>query len=82
MIHIPGHTVGNTCLMWDKTLFAGDTLLGKKGELRPSPSHYSSDPDEAKGGILKLEALEFDAIYLSHGEDILTGGKEKLKGLL
>jgi hypothetical protein len=56
-----------------------------KGRLCDSsrhPSYFSSDPERAKRGISKLESFEFDAVYLSHGDDISTGGREKLAELL
>ncbi|MCW3979533.1 MAG: MBL fold metallo-hydrolase, partial [Candidatus Bathyarchaeota archaeon] len=78
VIHVPGHTHGNFCLLMDGSLFAGDTLFGGNGGLRPPPSRFSSDPGEALGGISKLEAFDFEAVYLSHGDDVLSGGKERL----
>lgn len=82
VIHVPGHTQGNICLLMDGNLFAGDTLFGGNGGLRPPPSRFSSDPGEALESISKLEAFDFEAVYLSHGEDVLTGGRERLAGLL
>ena len=82
VIHIPGHTEVNTCLLMGDKLFTGDTVFGRKGGLNPSPSYFNSDPDRAKREIFKLESFEFDAVYLSHGDDIPTGGREKLAELL
>lgn len=82
VIHIPGHTEGNICLLMGDKLFTGDTVFGRKGGLNPPPSYFSSDPDRAKREIFKLESFEFDAVYLSHGDDIPTGGREKLAELL
>lgn len=82
VIHVPGHTDGNICLLMGDKLFAGDTVFGKGGGLKTPPSRFSSDPEMARRGISKLEAFEFDAIYPSHGDDILTGGKGKLTELL
>jgi glyoxylase-like metal-dependent hydrolase (beta-lactamase superfamily II) len=82
VIHVPGHTRGNICLLMDGNLFAGDTLFGGNGGLRPPPSRFSFDPGEALGGISRLAAFDFEAIYLSHGDDVLTGGKERLGELL
>jgi glyoxylase-like metal-dependent hydrolase (beta-lactamase superfamily II) len=78
----PGHTRGNICLLMDGNLFAGDALFGGNGGLRPPPSRFSSDPGEALESISKLETFDFEAVYLSHGEDVLTGGRERLAGLL
>ena len=82
VIHVPGHTRGNICLLMDGNMFAGDTLFGGNGGLRPPPSRFSSDPGEALAGISRLEAFDFEAVYLSHGDDVLTGGKERLGELL
>lgn len=82
VIHIPGHTGGNVCLLMGDALFSGDTFFGGRRGLRPPPTIYSSDPEEALRGITKLVTYEFEAVYLSHGEDIPIGGKERLEELL
>ncbi len=63
-------------------LFSGDTFFGGRRGLRPTPSLYSFNPEEALKGIAKLVAYEFKAVYLSHEEDIPIGGKERVEELL
>ncbi len=82
VIHVPGHTDGNIALLMGRALFPGDSVFGDKGNLKPPPSRYNSDTDEALRSISTFTSYDFDAIYPSHGIDITTSGKEKLTELL
>ncbi len=84
VVHIPGHTPGNICLflMTKGTMIAGDTLFVLDGELSPPPDRYCEDPAMAKRGLRKLLKLDFDALLVSHGDDILENGRAELKRLL
>jgi glyoxylase-like metal-dependent hydrolase (beta-lactamase superfamily II) len=82
VVHVPGHTAGNICLLVEGSLIAGDALRSRRGKLRPPSSRFSEDPAEALKGLSRLESLDFDAIYVSHGDDLITGGKEELASLL
>lgn len=57
-------------------------MFGGRDGLRPPPSHFNSDPKEALRGVAKLDLYEFDAVYVSQGEDLPDGGKERLEELL
>jgi len=82
VIHVPGHTAGNICLLVEGSLITGDTLRSRRGKLRPPSSRFSEDSAEALKGLSRLESLDFDAIYVSHGDDLITGGKEELSSFL
>ncbi len=85
VVHVPGHTAGNICLLLGNVLFSGDAFFGNEGSLRAPPTRYSSDPEAAKRNLTSLVTYDFDVIYTSHGRDIVTGAKDKyhafLKGL-
>ncbi len=57
-------------------------MFGGRCSLRPPSSHFNSDPEEALRGIAKLDLYGFDAVYLSHEEDLPDGRKERLEELL
>jgi glyoxylase-like metal-dependent hydrolase (beta-lactamase superfamily II) len=82
VIHVPGHTPGNIALLVGDTLIAGDTVRGSNGRLNPPPSLYSKDPKGALESIRRLRGFNFDAVMVSHGDDVLSGGKEALEDLL
>jgi glyoxylase-like metal-dependent hydrolase (beta-lactamase superfamily II) len=82
VIHVPGHTDGNIALLMGRALFPGDSVFGDKGSLKPSPSRYNSNTEEALRNISTLTSYDFDALYPSHGIDITISGKEKLTELL
>lgn len=84
VVHVPGHTSGNICLllMTKGAIIAGDTLFVLNGELSPPPDRYCEDPEMAKRGLRRLLKLDFDALLVSHGDDILENGRAELKRLL
>lgn len=84
-IHVPGHTAGNLCLYIrkERALFAGDTVFAdEQGRLSPPPEIYCDDAAMARGELKRLLALDFEKIYVSHGENLLTGAKEALKKIV
>ncbi|MBN1683379.1 MBL fold metallo-hydrolase [Candidatus Bathyarchaeota archaeon] len=82
VIYLPGHTLGSIALLAGNTLIAGDALRGSKKGLKPSPSLYTKDKDAAYDSIHHLTMYDFDKLFVSHGENIESNGKEALKKLI
>ncbi len=84
VIHIPGHTSGNICLFIEskRAIIVGDTLFVFNGKLSPPPERYCEDYEMAKRGLRRLLELDFDTMLVSHGEDLWSGAKAELAGLL
>jgi glyoxylase-like metal-dependent hydrolase (beta-lactamase superfamily II) len=83
-IHIPGHSLGNMSLYLQrhKTIIAGDTIFGdKKGNIRPPPEKYCLDLKSAEMEIKRLLFYDFDKLLLSHGKNLLTGAKSRVRML-
>ena len=84
VIHTPGHTRGSICLLDEKTgtLFVGDLVVERDGELEEVPHHYSLDPEMNRRSIAKLLDLEFENLLPAHGKPLLGNGKEQLRELV
>jgi len=84
VIHTPGHTPGSICLLElsTRTLFVGDLVYEKDGELFEIPHHYSQDPQKNRVAIAMLLDLDFSNVAPSHGEPILGRGKEAVRSLV
>jgi len=84
VIHTPGHTPGSICLLEPstRTIFVGDLVHEKDGELYEIPHHYSQDPHKNRVAIASLLDLNFDNVAPSHGEPILGRGKEAVRRLV
>ena len=84
-VSVPGHTGGNLALYLPgkKTILVGDTIFGDdKGNLSPPPERYCDDVEMATEEIKRLLDLDFNSVLLSHGKDVIKGGKEKVKDLV
>jgi glyoxylase-like metal-dependent hydrolase (beta-lactamase superfamily II) len=84
-VNIPGHTGGNLTLYLPgkKAILVGDTIFrDEKGNLSPPPERYCEDVDTATREIKRLLVLDFDSVLLSHGKDVIEGGKEKVRHLV
>lgn len=88
VIHLPGHTPGNLCLLFrEEYLLAGDTIMGKNPlnpvlglhEINPPMPSASMDQDMAVKNLKKLLSYQFKVILPSHGEPIGENAREKLK---
>ena len=60
----PGHSPDSVCLLWDRVLFTGDTVLGQ-GSVFIAPGDGSLSAYLAS--LEKLLALDLDAICPGHG---------------
>jgi glyoxylase-like metal-dependent hydrolase (beta-lactamase superfamily II) len=85
IIHVPGHSEGNSCYYLDnyKAIIAGDTIFGdEEGNLTPPPERYCLDVEQATAGIHKLLDYDFDVLIYTHGKDIMKNAKSKVKELV
>jgi len=85
LIHVPGHSEGNSCyyLRKHKTMIAGDTIFGdEEGNLMPPPERYCLDVEQAIAEIRRLLDYDFDLLVYTHGKDILKDAKEKVRSLV
>ena len=85
VIHIPGHTKGNCCYLIEdrKILIAGDTVFGdEEGNIFEPPERYCEDVKQATLEIERLLSYDFNRLLYTHGKDILSGAKEKVRELV
>jgi glyoxylase-like metal-dependent hydrolase (beta-lactamase superfamily II) len=70
VIETPGHAKGAVCLYDEdmKILFSGDTVFPDMG--MPRTDLPTSEPEKLAGTYEKLAALDIDAIYPGHGNEI------------
>ena len=55
VLHVPGHTEGNLCVLSEGVLLMGDTAMSfKDGTVGPAPERYSEDPEAAAQALLAL----------------------------
>ncbi len=72
-IPIPGHTPGSYFYLWEKVLFAGDSIQydAKTSSLKTAPDFFNADSAELRrslGALGKtLAAVRFDRICTGHG---------------
>ena len=85
LIHVPGHSEGNSSyyLKKHRAMIAGDTIFGDEdGNLMPPPERYCLDVEQATREMRRLLDYDFDAFIYTHGKDIIGGAKEKVKALV
>ena len=85
LIHVPGHSEGNSSyyLKKQRAMIAGDTIFGDEdGNLIPPPERYCLDVEQATREMRRLLDYDFDAFIYTHGKDIIGGAKEKVKALV
>ena len=85
VIWVPGHSEGNVCyyLKKHKTIIAGDTIFSdSQCNLTAPPEKYCLDVKQATKEIERLLDYDFDSLLYTHGEDIMSGAKQKIKELV
>lgn len=91
VIHLEGHTKGNLCLLFQRSvLLVGDSIMGKnllnptlgEEEINPPMPSASMDQEMAVNNLTKLLNYNFQVILPSHGEPILDHAKEKLQSFI
>ena len=85
IIHIPGHSEGNSCyyLIKDKVMIAGDTIFGdENSDLIPPPERYCLNVVQATKEMRRLLDYDFEVFLYTHGKDVLDHAKEKVSKLV
>jgi glyoxylase-like metal-dependent hydrolase (beta-lactamase superfamily II) len=85
LIHVPGHSEGNSSyyLKKYKAIIAGDTIFGdENSNLIPPPERYCLNVVQATTEIRRLLDYDFDVLIYTHGKDILKDAKLKVKALV
>jgi glyoxylase-like metal-dependent hydrolase (beta-lactamase superfamily II) len=81
-VHAPGHTAGHLALLLPRdggVLFVGDAASNM---LRPGLSPLNEDAAEARRGLRKLAALEFEVACFAHGRAIRSRASETFRELV
>lgn len=80
ILHTPGHTAGHLALYLPalSLLLAGDLLRYEEGTIRPSPTGFAFDPDEALDSARSVARLDFEGFIGYHGGCAVSGAKELL----
>lgn len=81
VIHAPGHTPGNICLIAGTSLFTGDSIFERRGRLTEPPKMFSTDSLQARASIQRLAELEVETLYLSHGKPVTRDARQMLRSL-
>lgn len=91
-ISTPGHTPDNMSYLYDDVLVAGDTVVGASspfaaegswsGALAVCTSDYNADDAQTRESIGLLANYDFDTVLLSHGSNVIGGGKEEINTLI
>lgn len=93
-IMVRGHTYGNMAFLDESTgiLIAGDTVVGSEsdiardgawsGRLAPPAARFNRNDTKAIENLVGLAEYDFDTVLLTHGDDIVSGGKAELLKLL
>lgn len=91
-IATPGHTPDNMSYLYEDVLVAGDTVVGAdsefaadgdwSGAFAPCTPDFNADDDQTRAIISTLGAYDFDAVLVSHGENVQSDGREEIDGLI
>jgi glyoxylase-like metal-dependent hydrolase (beta-lactamase superfamily II) len=85
IIHVPGHTEGNSSYYlpkW-KAIIAGDTIFGdENSNLIAPPEKYCLDVKQATREIKRLLNYDFDMLLYTHGKDISKDAKKEVQMLV
>lgn len=91
-IAAPGHTPDNMAYLYDDVLIAGDTVVGAEspfaadgdwsGPLAVITPDFNHDDDLTSASVSNLADYDFDVVLMSHGENLLEGGRAAVDALL
>ena len=82
VLYLPGHTLGSIALLIGDSLFTGDALNGGGDGLKPPNLMFTKDKEAAMASVRHLEFYDFERVFVSHGKDVLSGGREALNRLI
>lgn len=91
-IPAPGHTPDNTAYLYEDVLVAGDTVVGAEsifaaagdwsGAFAPCTPDYNADDAQTRESIGTLAEYDFEAVLVSHGENVTADGRAEIDRLL
>ena len=91
-ISVPGHTPDNMAYLFDGVLIAGDTVADAdsqyaapgdwSGPLAVMTPDYNADDGAARENVARLREYDFDVVLVTHGANVLEGGREAVETLL
>lgn len=91
-IAAPGHTPDNAAYLYEDVLVAGDTVVGAdsafvadgdwSGPLAVIRPDFNDDDRLARESVSELLAYDFDAVFVSHGPNVESGGLEAVETLV
>lgn len=91
-IATPGHTPDNMSYLYADVLVAGDTVVGTdsefaaegdwSGSFAPCTPDFNADDEQTRASISNLNDYEFDAVLVSHGANVQSGGREEIDRLI
>ncbi len=82
IIHTPGHTPGNMCLLIDKLgiLIVGDTIINNKDRLsRPLP--FGADREQSEKSLTRLAQFDFSICCFGHGPPLTCAAAAAVRDL-
>jgi len=84
IVATPGHTPGHIAVLDEAlgVLVAGDALTTNDGRATSWPTGSTEDREEAQRSVAKLAALDFETLFVGHGEPIQSGAAALLTEFL
>jgi glyoxylase-like metal-dependent hydrolase (beta-lactamase superfamily II) len=91
-ISVPGHTPDNMAYRDEDVLVAGDTVVGAdspfaadgdwSGPFAVCTADYNADDARARDSVATLADHDFEAVLLSHGDNVIEGGRAAVERLI
>lgn len=84
IVATPGHTAGHIAVLDEAlgVLVAGDALTTNDGRPTSWPLGSTEDREEAQRSVAKLAALDFETLFVGHGEPIQSGASALVREFL
>jgi len=84
IVATPGHTPGHIAVLDEAlgVLVAGDALTTNHGRPTSYPTWTTEDLEEAHRSVAKLAALDFETLFVGHGEPIQSGAAALVREFL
>ena len=84
IVATPGHTPGHIAVLDEAlgVLVVGDALTTTDGRPTSYPMGSTEDIEEAQRSVAKLAALDFETLFVGHGEPIQSGASALVREFL
>ena len=84
IVATPGHTPGHIAVLDEAlgVLVVGDALTTNDGRATSYPIGSTEDSEEAHRSVAKLAALDFETLFVGHGEPIQSGAAAMVREFL